>query len=81
MTERLYYKDAYLREFSAHVTGAAGDALTVYLDRTAFYPASGGQPFDLGRIANHLALTGACPRSEDGHHTRAVIGKLFPACS
>jgi alanyl-tRNA synthetase len=29
----------------------AGDGSTVYLDRTAFYPTSGGQPFDLGSIA------------------------------
>ena len=51
MTERLYYTDAYLREFTARVVDASDDRCTVYLDRTAFYPTSGGQPFDTGSIA------------------------------
>src|SRR5271157_4192286 len=51
MTERLYYTDSYLREFAARVVDRSPDGLTVYLDRTAFYPASGGQPCDMGAIA------------------------------
>ncbi len=51
MTERLYYSDSYLCNFSARVVDRADDGLTVYLDRTAFYPTSGGQPHDLGTIA------------------------------
>jgi len=51
MTERLYYNDSYLREFQARVVERSADGRTVYLDRSAFYPASGGQPFDLGSIA------------------------------
>jgi alanyl-tRNA synthetase len=51
MTERLYYTDSYLREFQARVVERSGDGRTVYLDRTLFYPASGGQPFDVGSIA------------------------------
>ncbi len=50
MTERLYYSDCYLREFDARVTETADDGLRVYLDRTGFYPTSGGQPFDLGTL-------------------------------
>jgi alanyl-tRNA synthetase len=50
MTERLYYTDSYLRRFTAQIAGRSGDGLTVFLDRTAFYPASGGQPFDTGSI-------------------------------
>jgi alanyl-tRNA synthetase len=50
MTERLYYHDSYLRQFDARAVESAGDGSTVYLDRTAFYPTSGGQPFDLGSI-------------------------------
>lgn len=49
-TERLYYQDCYLREFRARVVETAGDGRCVYLDRTAFYPTSGGQPFDLGTL-------------------------------
>jgi len=48
MTERLYYTDAYLTEFEARVTGAEGTR--VRLDRTAFYPTSGGQQFDTGTL-------------------------------
>src|SRR5580704_8095799 len=51
MTERLYYHDSYLRRFDAQAVECAGDGSLVYLDRTAFYPTSGGQPFDLGSIA------------------------------
>ena len=51
MTERIYYDDSYLRRFNAQVVACAPGGCTVYLDRTAFYPASGGQPFDLGSIA------------------------------
>jgi alanyl-tRNA synthetase len=51
MTERLYYTDSYVHDFRARVAGASADGLTVYLDRTAFYPTSGGQPFDLGTVA------------------------------
>jgi alanyl-tRNA synthetase len=50
MTERLYYNDCYLREFSARVVDLADDGRRVYLDRTAFYPTSGGQPFDVGTL-------------------------------
>ncbi|HJT88078.1 MAG TPA: alanyl-tRNA editing protein [Bryobacteraceae bacterium] len=51
MTERLYYEDCYLRQFTARVVEASADARIAYLDRTAFYPTSGGQPFDTGSIA------------------------------
>jgi alanyl-tRNA synthetase len=50
MTERLYYSDAYLRSFDARIVDRANDGRTVYLDRTAFYPTSGGQPFDTGTL-------------------------------
>ncbi len=50
MTERLYYNDSYLTEFDAKVVDASADRTRVYLDRTAFYPSSGGQPFDLGLL-------------------------------
>ena len=56
MTERLYYTDSYVREFAARVVDASPDGRTVYLDRTAFYPTSGGQPFDTGAIAGVRVL-------------------------
>jgi alanyl-tRNA synthetase len=56
MTERLYYKDSYLTRFDAKVVDANPDRTVVYLDRTAFYPSSGGQPFDLG-LLGEVAIT------------------------
>ena len=50
MTTRLYYDDCYLHEFRGHVVEIADEGRRVYLDRTAFYPTSGGQPFDLGTL-------------------------------
>jgi len=50
MTDRLYYHDSYLREFRARVLDRSDDGRALYLDRTAFYPTSGGQPNDIGSI-------------------------------
>jgi alanyl-tRNA synthetase len=50
MSERLYYGDSYLTEFEARVTDSSPDRRRLSLDRTAFYPTSGGQPFDSGDI-------------------------------
>ena len=52
MTERLYYTDPYLIEFDARVVDVRDVAgrTGVVLDRTAFYPTSGGQPFDTGTL-------------------------------
>jgi alanyl-tRNA synthetase len=47
-TERLYYRDSYLREFEARVLAVENQK--IYLNRTAFYPSSGGQPFDRGTL-------------------------------
>jgi misacylated tRNA(Ala) deacylase len=52
MTEKLYQKDSYLREFQARITAITDDG-AVILDRTAFYPGGGGQPFDLGELIIH----------------------------
>ncbi|MGB0124199.1 MAG: alanine--tRNA ligase-related protein, partial [Silvibacterium sp.] len=55
MTDRLYYADSFLRAFSAHVAdireASRADGVSIWqieLDRTAFYPTSGGQPGDTG---------------------------------
>ncbi|MCX7602771.1 MAG: alanyl-tRNA editing protein, partial [Bryobacteraceae bacterium] len=51
MTERLYYNDSFLTEFEARVVRTNADRTRAVLDRTAFYPTSGGQPFDTGTLA------------------------------
>ena len=52
MTTRLYYTEPWRREFDAEVVDVTdvGGRRAVRLDRTAFYPTSGGQPFDTGTI-------------------------------
>ena len=54
MTQRLYYDDAYLWSFEGTVTavrpGKNPGEWDIALDRSAFYPTSGGQPFDTGRF-------------------------------
>jgi alanyl-tRNA synthetase len=66
-TRRLYYDDSFEREFEARVvyceplppdvnSGITVPALKLLLDRTAFYPTSGGQPNDLGKIGDANVL-------------------------
>ncbi|MBZ5700564.1 MAG: alanyl-tRNA editing protein [Acidobacteriia bacterium] len=61
-TRRLYYDDAFLREFSAEALRCEparhDDAATwrVVLDQTAFYPDSGGQPSDTGLLGEARVL-------------------------
>lgn len=50
MTERLYYVDAFRTRFHARVVDRADGGRRVYLDQSAFYPTSGGQPHDLGTL-------------------------------
>jgi alanyl-tRNA synthetase len=50
VTTRLYYHDSLLTEFDAAVTDRRDDGRRIYLDQSAFYPTSGGQPHDLGSL-------------------------------
>ena len=54
MTEKLYYKDAYISEFCAKVMSCEkqGELYDVVLDKTAFFPEEGGQYSDRGFISD-----------------------------
>ncbi len=57
--ERGYFEDPYRTEFSAQVKEVNRDkdgSFSVYLDRTFFYPVSGGQPDDGGTMGGKLVL-------------------------
>ena len=58
MTERLYYDESYLKEFTARVTAVRekDGKFEIALDRSAFYPTSGGQPYDTGVIGEARVL-------------------------
>ena len=57
-TEKLYYADPFLTEFDAKVLAceAVKDGFAVVLDRTAFYPEGGGQPYDTGVLGGAEVL-------------------------
>ncbi len=65
MTERLYYQNSFVFDFTATVEGIrelADGRRALVLDRTAFYPTSGGQTFDTGWI-EFVAAEGDDPGS------------------
>jgi alanyl-tRNA synthetase len=79
MTDRLYYHDSFLYDFEAEVRDVLDSPRpTLILDRTAFYPTSGGQVFDTGWITSSpntkLRVTEVAD-AEDGkvlHYVEAV---------
>ena len=78
MTQRLYYTEPNRRNFDATVVAVeqADRHLHVTLDQTAFYPTSGGQPFDTGTLGA-AAVTDVIDR-DDGTITHVVSGTLRP---
>ncbi len=70
-TEKLYYQDPCLREFTGTVLSceAVIDAWKVILDRTAFYPEGGGQPADHGILRTSAGEV----RVTDVHEKDGVI--------
>jgi alanyl-tRNA synthetase len=78
MTQRLYYTEPYRQNFDATVIAVAqaDRSLHVTLDQTAFYPSSGGQPFDTGTLGG-TAVTDVIDR-DDGTIAHVVTGTLKP---
>jgi alanyl-tRNA synthetase len=84
MTTRLYYHDSFLYDFEAEVREVQeGPKPALFLDRTAFYPTSGGQVFDTGVISTDsekLKVTEVVD-TEDGrvvHYLEAPPKSLQP---
>ncbi len=80
ITTRLYYHDPYLTEFSAHIVDRSEDGLKIYLDRTAFYPTSGGQPHDSGEIAGVAVLDVIDEEKRVAHLVAAPVDGVEVAC-
>ncbi len=75
MTERLYYRDPFLREFTATVLTCQEDknGWAITLDRTAFYPEGGGQSADHGVLGS---VTVTDTRDRDGAVVHICDGPL-----
>ncbi|MBO5908124.1 MAG: hypothetical protein J6Q85_08270 [Clostridia bacterium] len=79
MTEKLYYIDAYIKEFTAAVlcSEPCDGGFDTVLDKTAFFPNEGGQSADTGKIKDATVLD---VYEEGGvvHHItdRAVSGDM-----
>lgn len=84
-THRLYYEDSYLSAFEARVVACApaepflGESGTlaaweVVLDKTAFYPSSGGQPNDLGCLGDANVLDVL----DDGDEILHIVDRDLP---
>jgi alanyl-tRNA synthetase len=76
MTDRLYYHDSFLHNFDAEVREVIQNPRpALVLDRTAFYPTSGGQIHDTGWITPAISTSNDAAKfrvtevadTEDGH--------------
>ena len=76
MTERLYYDNAYLTEFDAQVIDCRknGEYFDVLLNRSAFYPTSGGQPFDTGALGDARVIDVNVTDGEVWHTVTKALG-------
>jgi alanyl-tRNA synthetase len=86
-TKRIYYDDAFAREFEAQVVsceeveGSEPGKWRVLLDQTVFYPTSGGQPHDLGWLGE-TRVSDVVDQGEPIRHlvdrpvTGSVAGKI-----
>ncbi|MEY4548733.1 MAG: hypothetical protein RL685_4928 [Pseudomonadota bacterium] len=80
MTERLYYADSYLTGFEATLLEHDPSGQRLYLDQTAFYPTSGGQPFDLGllRLASSATPLPVVDVVDEGERIAHVLAAPQP---
>lgn len=78
-TARLYYDDAQLLDFRATVTGLRDDGRVVLLDRTAFYPTSGGQPFDRGVLGGVAVVDVVDEDAVIAHHLAEPLNEPLGA--
>lgn len=75
--EKLYQQDPFLTRFTAQVVSCAADkgGWSVVLDRMAFYPEGGGQPWDTGTL-NGIPVTQV--QEQDGAVVHTCAARLEP---
>lgn len=78
MTERIFYTDSYIQDFTARVLSCEAGKKgrwEILLDRTAFYPEGGGQPGDRGTLGGVKVLD---TREKGGEVVHLTDGPLDP---
>ena len=75
MTEKLYYQNSFLTNFTAAVTDCREEKnqWVITLNQTAFYPEGGGQPADHGTL-DGVHVTDV--REKDGEILHFCDGKV-----
>jgi misacylated tRNA(Ala) deacylase len=76
VTEELFLRDAYLKEFEARVVDISGRE--VVLDRTAFYPGGGGQPADKGTLGVGPINANVVDARREGGRVVHVLDNAIP---
>lgn len=71
MVKALYLDDSYLQTFTAQITKVEGE--NVWLNKTAFYPTSGGQPHDTGTINDCEVVE---VKKQEGDIVHTIRGEL-----
>ena len=79
MTDKLYYQDSFLGQFTGTVRSCekVKEGWAVVLDRTAFYPEGGGQPADHGTLGGAAVCD---VRERDGEVVHFCDGALEVGC-
>ncbi len=80
MTEKLFYKDSYIKEFEANVLSCEKDKnlYKIILDKTAFFPEGGGQTSDTGYISDAKVVDVQEVDGEIIHYAdKEVCGAVF----
>lgn len=72
MTHKLYLEDTYMKDFDAKVV-RRGDGFVI-LDKTAFYPKSGGQDHDIGFLNRVRVLRVEREGDDIYHFTEGMVG-------
>ena len=82
MENKLFYKDSYIKSFTAQVVTKGKDENGnnyLVLDQTAFYPTGGGQPHDVGTIENMKVINVEEVAGEIRHYLEGEVEDRLPS--